>query len=92
MKIGIFTDQYYPAVSGVVTSVKMLYEGLEALGHTCVIFTSFNEKKIDKEKLELIKQKNVVNFKGISYPFKALRDFRFTFFTKRFVKIIKNMS
>lgn len=89
MKIGIFTDQYYPAVSGVVTSVKMLYEGLEALGHECIVFTSFCEKRVSKEILEQIKQKNVVNFKGIRYPFKALRDFRFTFFTKRFVKIIK---
>lgn len=92
MKIGIFTDQYYPAVSGVVTSVKMLYEGLEALGHECIVFTSFSEKRVDKEKLELIRQKNVVNFKGIRYPFKALRDFRFTFFTKRFVKIIKQYN
>ena len=54
MRIGIFTDQYYPSVSGLVTSIKMLYEGLEAMGHECFIFTSFNEKKIkpeDKEEL-----------------------------------------
>jgi len=92
MRIGLFTDQYYPQISGVVTSIKMLYEGLEALGHECVIFTSFNEKKISKEDLEIIHQKNVVNFKGIAYPFKALKDFRFTFFTGRFVKIIKKYN
>lgn len=92
MRIGLFTDQYYPSVSGVVTSIKMLYEGLESLGHECVIFTSFNEKKISKEELEIINQKNVVNFKGISYPFKSLKEFRFTFFTRRFVKVIKKYN
>lgn len=89
MRIGLFTDQYYPSVSGVVTSIKMLYEGLESLGHECIVFTSFDERKISKADLEIINQKKVVNFKGVAYPFKALKDFRFTFFTRRFVKVIK---
>ena len=56
MKIGIFTDQYYPMISGVVTSIKMLYEGLSALGHEVYIFTfRVNMKKLtplQKEELE----------------------------------------
>ena len=45
MRVGIFTDQYYPLISGVVTSIKMLKDGLEQLGHQVYIFTSFDEKK-----------------------------------------------
>ena len=44
MRIGIFTDQYYPAISGVVTSIKMLYEGLESLGHECFIFKYLSKR------------------------------------------------
>ena len=92
MRIGLFTDQYYPAVSGVVTSIKMLYEGLEALGHECIIFTSFSERKLDEAERAKINTKKVVNFKGINYPFKALKDFKFTLFTRRFVKVIKKYN
>ena len=47
MRIGLFTDQYYPSISGIVTSIKMLYDGLTALGHEVFIFTSFDEEKVD---------------------------------------------
>ena len=30
MRIGIFTDQYFPTVSGVVTSIETLADGLRA--------------------------------------------------------------
>jgi len=33
MKIGIFTDTYYPQINGVATSVLMLKENLTAQGH-----------------------------------------------------------
>lgn len=88
MRIGIFTDQYYPDISGVVTSIKMLYEGLESLGHECFIFTSFSEKKVDKEILDTIYSKKVINFKGLKYPFKPLKGFRFSFFPGKFIKKI----
>ena len=88
MRIGIFTDQYYPEVSGVVTSIKMLYEGLESMGHECFIFTSFSEKKLDKKTLDSIFEKNVINFKGIRYPFKYLKNLKFSFFPSKFVKIV----
>ena len=84
MRVGIFTDQYYPLISGVVTSIKMLKEGLEELGHEVFIFTSFNEKKATE-----LTPDNVINIPGRCYPFKNLKDYRYTFTHKRFVKIVK---
>ncbi len=39
MNIGIFTDAYYPNVSGMVTSTRMLKEELIKLGHNVTIIT-----------------------------------------------------
>lgn len=40
MNIGIFTDSYFPQVSGVATSIKTLKHQLEAHGHSVYIFTT----------------------------------------------------
>ncbi|WP_390410390.1 glycosyltransferase family 4 protein [Lacticaseibacillus jixiensis] len=40
MNIGIFTDTYFPQVSGVSTSIKTLKDDLERKGHTVYIFTT----------------------------------------------------
>ncbi|MFV0556523.1 MAG: glycosyltransferase family 4 protein [Lactovum sp.] len=40
MRIGIFSDTYFPQISGVSTSIKTLRDELEALGHTVYIFTT----------------------------------------------------
>lgn len=84
MRVGIFTDQYYPIISGVVTSIQMLKDGLEERGHEVYIFTSFDEKGITE-----LPPDNVINIPGRSYPFKNLKDYRYTFTHKRFVKIVK---
>ena len=84
MKIGLFSDQYYPQISGVVTSLKMLYEGLEAMGHECYIFTAIDDENC-KDHPEL-KNKRIINFPGIHYPFKAAKEYKFNFFRKKFVK------
>jgi len=90
MRIGLFTDQYYPMISGVVTSIKMLYEGLTNLGHECFIFTSYDEKHIkDTEELS---NKNVINIRGRKYPFKGLKDYRYTFTHKRALKVVKKYN
>ena len=90
MRIGLFTDQYYPFISGVVTSVKMLYEGLTALGHECYIFTSADEKIVENE--QEYKTKNIINIPGRPYPFKSIRDYRYTFTHKKFIKIVKEYN
>lgn len=40
MKIALFTETYLRQINGVVTHVKILKEGLEALGHNVLIVTT----------------------------------------------------
>ena len=40
MNIGLFTDMYYPRISGVVTSAQILEKQLAKLGHKVYIFTT----------------------------------------------------
>lgn len=40
MKVGFFTDTYFPQVSGVATSIKTLKDQLEENGHQVYIFTT----------------------------------------------------
>ncbi len=39
MRIAIFTETYFPYISGVVTHIETLRQGLEAQGHTVLIVT-----------------------------------------------------
>ena len=50
MNIGIFTDTFYPQVSGVGTSIATLRNQLERMGHTVYIFTT-TDPKIEKKNL-----------------------------------------
>lgn len=51
MNIALFTDTYFPQVSGVATSIRTLKEELENKGHKVYIFTTTdpNAKKDDSE-------------------------------------------
>lgn len=69
MRIGIFTDTYFPQVSGVATSIKVLKEQLEKLGHQVYIFTS-TDPNVDKHK----KERNIFRF--ASLPFIFFKDRR----------------
>ncbi|SEO88381.1 1,2-diacylglycerol 3-alpha-glucosyltransferase [Amphibacillus marinus] len=40
MRIGLFTDTYYPQVNGVATSTYLLKQGLERIGHNVYVFTT----------------------------------------------------
>ena len=40
MRIALFTETYLPHINGVVTHVKSLKDGLEAMGHTVLIVTA----------------------------------------------------
>ena len=69
MNIGIFTDTYYPQVSGVATSIKTLREQLEKQGHTAYIFTT-TDPNVDKS----IYERNIFRFSSI--PFISFTDRR----------------
>ena len=44
MRIGLFTDTYFPQVSGVATSIRTLKEELEKQGHEVYVFTTTDKK------------------------------------------------
>ncbi|AQP52998.1 1,2-diacylglycerol 3-glucosyltransferase [Vagococcus penaei] len=49
MKVGFFTDTYFPQVSGVSTSIRTLKQELEARGHEVYIFTTTDPNACDDE-------------------------------------------
>jgi len=72
MKIGLFTDTYFPQVSGVATSIKTLKEQLELQGHEVYIFTS-TDPKVKKPTIE----PHIYRFS--SMPFIGFKDRRITY-------------
>lgn len=64
MKIGLFTDTYYPRLNGVANSVYMLKLNLEAMGHQVYVFTTTDPDAPEKEK-------NVIRIPSV--PFKTQR-------------------
>ncbi|MDH6363636.1 1,2-diacylglycerol 3-alpha-glucosyltransferase [Enterococcus sp. PF1-24] len=50
MKIGFFTDTYFPQVSGVATSIQTLKNELENRGHEVYIFTTTDPQAPEVEK------------------------------------------
>ena len=69
VNIGIFTDTYYPQVSGVATSIKTLRNQLERQGHNVYIFTT-TDPGVDKNVFE----RNIFRFTSI--PFVSFTDRR----------------
>ena len=69
VNIGIFTDTYFPQVSGVATSIKTLRTQLERKGHTVYIFTT-TDPDVDKN----VYERNVFRFASI--PFISFTDRR----------------
>lgn len=78
MRIGLFTDTYPPFINGVSTSVLMLKQGLEKLGHEVYVVTVNDESFSYKEEDGVLKIPSfpigLMNFRqsGI-YPLKALK-------------------
>lgn len=68
MRIGLFTDTYFPQVSGVATSIRTLKTELEKLGHTVFIFTTTDEGVNRYEDWDIIRIPSV--------PFFAFKDRR----------------
>lgn len=69
MNIGIFTDTYYPQVSGVATSIKTLKNQLERQGHNVYIFTT-TDPNVEKN----VYERNLFRFASI--PFISFTDRR----------------
>lgn len=69
MNIGIFTDTYFPQVSGVATSIKTLKDELERQGHAVYIFTTTDPHVADEAV-----EPNLFRFTSI--PFVSFTDRR----------------
>lgn len=77
MRIGIFTDSYFPQISGVSTSIKILKDELEAGGHEVIIFTTTDPNAVEEE--------NIVRLTSI--PFLSFKERRIAI--KGFSKALK---
>lgn len=78
MRVGMFTDSYFPQISGVSTSIKVLKDELEAQGHDVIIFTTTDPNAPDSED-------GIVRLKSI--PFFSFKDRRIAI--KGFSKALK---
>ena len=84
MRIGLFTDTYPPYINGVSTSVLMLKQGLEKLGHEVYVVT------VNSENFHYKKEDNVLMIPGIPI---GIYDFRMTsLYPLRALKIIKSWN
>lgn len=72
MNIGLFTDTYYPQISGVATSIKTLKDALEKQGHNVFIFTT-TDPNLKKGTVE----PNIFRFSSI--PFVSFKERRIAF-------------
>ena len=71
MRIVLFTDTYFPQVSGVATSIRTLKMELEKQGHTVFIFTTTDKDVNRYEDWQIIRIPSV--------PFFAFKDRRFAY-------------
>lgn len=71
MNIGLFTDTYFPQVSGVATSIKTLRDELIAQGHHVYIFTSSDPRATDSP------EDGIYRFPSV--PFVSFKDRRIVF-------------
>ncbi|UTC73178.1 glycosyltransferase family 4 protein [Treponema sp. OMZ 791] len=74
MKIGIFSDCYYPQINGVVTSIMNLQKELEKLNHEVYIITTTFPGFQDED------QKHIIRISSI--PFFKWSEFRIGLFLK----------
>ena len=84
MRIGIFSDSYYPHISGVSTSVDMLKKALESMGHTVYIVAP----NLDNRKFIYDKENRVIYLPGIKIHLYKLRLAET--YSRKAMKIIKD--
>ncbi len=84
MRIGLFTDTYPPFINGVSTSVLMLKQGLEKLGHEVYVVT------VNDEAFSYKKEENILRIPGIPV---GIMDYRLTsIYPLRALKTIKKWN
>lgn len=85
MRIGLFTDTYFPQVSGVATSIRTLKEELEELGHEVYIFTTTDKAVGRYEDPTIIRLPSVpfvsftdrrVVYRGLMTSYKIAKDYQ----------------
>lgn len=86
MKIGIFTDAYEPHISGVTTSIKMLKNTLEEMGHQVFMVTA----NLENFKFKYDEKNKTIYLPGIKT---GIYDTRLTnFYSKKALNIIKTWN
>lgn len=84
MRIGMFSDAYYPIISGVTISIDTLSKELIKLGHDVIIICNGHELATYSE--------NVVRFEGKRLPMKGMRDFRIGKVTNKKIEEIGKLN
>lgn len=84
MRIGLFTDTYFPSINGVSVSVHTLYEELITLGHEVYIFTNDHDAAVPLP--------HVIRFKALRPPKKALKEYRIGLFSYFKIKKVRTFD
>lgn len=84
MRIGLFTDAYFPIISGVSISVDILQRELQKLGHEVYVITN-SHKNAEEDQF-------VVRFKGQSLPMKGMAQYKVSKVTRRKIRSIKELN
>lgn len=87
MKIGLFTDTYFPQVSGVATSIKTLRDQLTAMGHEVYIFTT-TDPQADEE---ADREQGIYRFRSVPFIYFTDRRIALTGWWK-VVRIAKRLD
>ena len=84
MKIGLFTDAYYPIISGVSLSVDILAKELTKRGHEVWIITN-NHEHADREE-------HVLRLGGYKLPMKGMNEYRIGKVTPKKIREIIDLN
>jgi len=84
MKIGLFTDAYFPIISGVALSVDILAKGLRKRGHEVYIMTNNHDKAVPMD--------HVLRLGGHKLPMKAMDEFRVGAISRKKIKEITDLN
>lgn len=84
MRIGLFTDAYFPIIGGVSVSIRTLRDELEKLGHTVFIITNDHQRSVEEN--------NVIRIKGQKLPMKVMDEFRVGSIKRKDIRRIQELK